>query len=130
MEEAGAEEIFTDHPELRTGEANVIGATYDSLDLSNEKSREMMAIMQRNSDNIRRLNDILTSLTESILNNEEKFDHVQMQEDLKSLRLELKKSLEAQKDISKSNLNIEKDYSAIKAKLSKVYGREFFERRK
>ena len=83
-------------------------------------------MVQWNSDKTQRLNDNFTTLTEGMVKIEEKFDYDKINEDLKSLKLELKKSLQAQKYISKSNFNIEKDYSAIKAKLSKIYGKEFF----
>ena len=125
MEEADFEEIFTGRSGKRI-ETRPIRVTNELLDLLSENQREVMVMVQKNSDNIQRLNDNVTTLTEGILKIEEKFDYVQMKEDLKSVKLELKKCLEAQKDISKSNFNIEKDYSAIKAKLSKVYGREFF----
>ena len=126
MKEDGVEEILTEHSQRRTKETKPIGASNESFDLLNETQGELMAMVQGNSDNIRPLNDNVATLTEGILKIEEKFDN----DELKSLKLELKKSLKAQKDIIKSNLKIGKDYTAVKAKLTKVYGREFFERRR
>ena len=124
MKQAGVEDILTKRSGRETMETKPIRATNEFLDLLSENHRQVMVMVQKNSDNIQRLNDNVTILTEGMMKNEEKFDI----DDLKSLKLELKKSLQAQKDIIISNLNIEKDYSAVKAKLSKVYGREFFER--
>lgn len=124
MDEAGLEEILTECSGRRIKQTKLIGVTNERLDLLSENQREVMVMVQKNSDNIQRLNDNLRKLTEGILKIEEKYDF----DDLKSLKLELKKTLQAQKDIIKSNFNIEKNYSAIQAKLTKVYGREFFER--
>ena len=124
MEEARFEEILTERSGTRTKETRPIGVTNKLIDLLSENQREVMVMVQRNSDNIHQLKENVTTLTEGIQKIEEKFDY----DDFMSLKLEFKKSLQAQKDIIKSNLNIEKDYSAVKAKLSTVYGREFFER--
>ena len=126
MEQAGVEEIFTERSAREMKETQWIGATNELLDLLSENKREVMTMVQGYSNNIQRLNDNVTMLKEDIMKIEEKFDNIQIHEDLRSLKLDLEKTLKAQKDISKSKCNIEKDYSAIKAKLSKVYGNEFF----
>ena len=101
MEEARFEEILTERSGTRTKETRPIGVTNKLIDLLSENQREVMVMVQKNSDSIQRLNDNVTTLTEGILKIEEKFDFVEMQEDLKSVKLELKKSLQAQKNISK-----------------------------
>ena len=124
MDEAGLEEISSECSGGTIKQTKPIGVTNERLDLLGENQREVIVMVQKNSDNIQRLNDNVTTLTEGILKIEEKYDY----DDLKSLKLELKKSLQVQKDIIRSNFSIEKNYSAIKAKLTKVYGRQFFER--
>ena len=83
-----------------------------------------MTMVQGNFESIEQMkNDILTLKKDWL-----KIKESQDDEDLNLLKLEKKNSLQIQKDTIRSCQNIEKDYSAIKAKLSKVYGKEFFER--
>ena len=50
-------------------------------------------------------------------------------EDVKSLKLEMAKSLQTQKDCVNSNFSIKKQVAEIKAQLNMVYGKELFNRR-
>ena len=90
-----------------------------------------MTIVQGNYDNIEQLKDDFTNLKTDM---QGKFDDMQILrenmvelkekvpvEDMTSLMQELKNSI-------KSNRSIEKDYSAIKEKLYKVYGKNFLNR--
>ena len=94
-------------------------------------------MLQRNTDNTEQLNNDLTNLKKDV---QVKFDDMKQKiddmqnlkknvmgpkekepdEDMTSLVMELKSCF-------KSFRNIEKDNSAIKEKLYKVYGRSFFE---
>ena len=50
-----------------------------------------------------------------------------MEEEMKSLKVDLKSCLEIQKDIVKSYLIMKKDNSAIKGQVEMAYGKKFFQ---
>ena len=88
-----------------------------SLDRLNEKLMEVMAMMQRNFDNIERMNDDTMILKEDLVEIKQNLGDT----DMKSLKLELKSCLTSYHDIKKDN-------SVINGKLYKIYGRDFFNR--
>ena len=115
------------------------GAINEALDKLNEKLYKVMTILQRNTDTTEQLNNDLTSLKKDVQGkfedmkrvSDEKFENLKKNvmvpkqnvpdEDMASLVLELKSCI-------KSCRSIEKDYSGIKEKIHKVYGRNFFDR--
>ena len=110
-----------------------------ALEKVDEKLFKVMTILQRNTDNIEQLNNDLTNLKKD---EQGKFDDMkQIIDDMKALRKnvdELKEKKVPDEDMTslaqelknciKSNQSIEKDYSAIKEKLYKVYGKNFLNR--
>ena len=113
-------------------------AINEALDKLNEKLYKVMTILQRNTDTTEQLNNDLTSLKKDVQGkfedmkrvSDEKFENLKKNvmvpkqnvpdEDMTSLVLELKSCI-------KSCQSIEKDYSGIKEKIHKVYGRNFFD---
>ena len=90
-----------------------------------------MTIVQGNYDNIEQLKDDFTNLKTDM---QGKFDDMQI---LRENMVELKEKVPDEdmtslvqelKDCIKSNQSIERDYSAIKEKVYKVYGRNFLNR--
>ena len=110
---------------------NQIGATNESLEQLNDNLIKVMTILEGNSNKIEKLTDDLTNLKTNMQGN---IDDIQIlrenmvemkekvpDEDMTSLVQELKSCI-------KSNRSIDKDNSAIKEKLNKVYGKNFLNR--
>ena len=89
----------------------------DNFNRLNEYVTNLKKDMQGKLDDMKRMNDGIHTLKKNVMEPKEKVSD----EDLTSLVLELKSCI-------KSYRSIEKDNSAIKEKLYKVYGKNFLNR--
>ena len=68
----------------------------------------------------------LTTTVEQFIGNMTTWKQI-IDEDMKSVKVDLKNSLELQKDTVKSYLSIKKKLSAVERKFEMVYGKKFFD---
>ena len=100
-----------------------IGSLRGSLDKLNEKMIEVATI---NQGKFEHLDNEIATVRKDLANLKE----VVEDENIKSLKVEMKNNSQIQKDCIKSNLSIKSEISSVKEQLYMVYGREFFNRRK
>ena len=118
----------TKYSENKSEVTTRIRATNEPFEKLNGNPIKVMALLQGNSDNIEQLKGDLANLKKDM---QRKFDDVQTlrenMDELKEKVLEEDKTslVHELKNCIKSNRSIEKDISAIKVKLYKVYGKNF-----
>ena len=99
------------------------GSLRGSLDELNEKMIEFATMNQKKFEH---LDNKITIVEKDLVDLKEVLE----EENIESLKVEMKNNSQIQKDCIKSNLSIKNEISVVKEQLYMVYGREFFNRRK
>ena len=100
-----------------------IGLLRESLENLNEKTIEFATMSEEKFEH---LDNKMKTVEKDLADLKEVLED----ENIKSLKVEMKNNSQMQKNCIKSNLSIKNEISAVKEQLYMVYGREFFNRKR